>query len=226
MNKYANTYWVVEIPKYTIGMFFMLNILSIIMYSGGTYFNNANLGYSMEFNFLSDLGRTVSFSNNNNFISSFLFNSSLVLSGFVFIMFFYKIQYIFQNRKLNYFIKIATIFGICGGRSLAGVGIAPSDVYFNLHIFCATWLFRFFFIAALMYSITIWKSSLIENKYAFGYFLFTIAIFIYIIISELGPSPQSSIFALNIQVIAQKIILCIFLFAVYAQALGIQKLRK
>ena len=226
MNKDVNTYWVVEIPKYTIGMFVMLNILSIIMYSGGTYFNNANLGYSMEFNFLSDLGRTVSFSNNNNIISSLLFNSSLVLAGFVFIMFFYKIQYIFQNGRLNYFIKIATIFGICGSLSLAGVGITPADVYFNLHIFCATWLFRFFFIAALMYSITIWKSSLIENKYAFGYFLFTIAIFIYIIISELGPSPQSSIFALNIQVIAQKIILCIFLFAVYVQTLGIQKLRK
>ena len=99
MNKYANTYWVVEIPKYTIGMFVMLNILSIIMYSGGTYFNNANLGYSMEFNFLSDLGRTVSFSNNNNFISSFLFNSSLVLSAFVFIMFFIKYNIFFKTEN-------------------------------------------------------------------------------------------------------------------------------
>ena len=92
MNKYANTYWVVEIPKYTIGMFVMLNILSIIMYSGGTYFNNANLGYSMEFNFLSDLGRTISFSNNNNLISSLLFNVSLILAGIVFVMFFYNIH--------------------------------------------------------------------------------------------------------------------------------------
>ena len=43
------------------------------MYTGGTYLNNSNPGYSMEFNFLSDLGRTISFSNNNTnlFISEY-----------------------------------------------------------------------------------------------------------------------------------------------------------
>ena len=141
-------------------------------------------------------------------------------------MFFYKIKYIFQKEKLKYFVRLGTLCGICGGFSLAGVGVTPSDLYLNLHIIFATWLFRFFFIAAFSYSVIIWQSSLIENKYAFGYFVFTISIFIYIIISELGPSPQSNMFALNLQVIAQKIILFIFLFSVYIQTLGIQKLRR
>ena len=209
-----------------IGIFILFNILAILMYPGGTYSNSASHGYSMGFNFLSDLGRTISFSNNNNFISSFLFNSSLILSGIVFVMFFFKVQNIFQKETSKHIITIGSFGGICGGIALVGVGATPSDLYLNLHIIFATWLFRFFLISALSYSIIIWQSALIENKYALGYFVFTIAILIYIIISEFGPSPKSSTFALNLQVVSQKIILFIFLIAIYVQTLGIQKLRK
>jgi len=225
MNKDVNTIWVVEMPKFAIGIFILLNTLAISMYTGGTYLNNSNPGYSMGFNFLSDLGRTISFSNNNNLISSLLFNVSLILAGIVFVMFFYKVQYVFQKEQSQFFIRLGTISGICGGFSLAGVGITPSDLYLNLHIIFATWIFRFFLIAAFSYSITIWKSSLIENKYAYGYFIFTFSILSYIIISEFGPSPKSNMFALSLQVISQKVILFIFLFAVYIQTLGIRKLR-
>ena len=226
MNKYVNSIWTVEMPKLAIGIFILFNILAILMYPGGTYSNSASRGYSMGFNFLSDLGRTISFSNNNNFTSFFLFNSSLILSGIVFVMFFFKVQNIFQKETSKHIITIGSFGGICGGIALAGVGTTPSDLYLNLHIIFATWLFRFFLISALSYSIIIWQSALIENKYALGYFVFTIAILIYIIISEFGPSPKSSTFALNLQVVSQKIILFIFLIAIYLQTLGIQKLRK
>ena len=123
-------------------------------------------------------------------------------------------------------MTFGSISGILGSMALTGVGITPSDLYLNLHIMFATWLFRFFLVAALSYSIVIFKSSVIDNKYAMGYFMFTILIFLYILISEFGPSPKLSPFALNLQVISQKIILFVFLIAIYIQALGIQKLRR
>jgi hypothetical protein len=49
---------------------------------------------------------------------------------------------------------------------------------------------------------------------------------LYILISELGPNPKMSQFALSLQVVSQKVILIIFMFAVYIQTLGLQKLYK
>ena len=45
MNKDVNTIWVVEMPKFTIGIFILLNTLAISMYTGGTYWNNSNPGH-------------------------------------------------------------------------------------------------------------------------------------------------------------------------------------
>ena len=70
-----------------------------------------------------------------------------------------------------------------------------------------------------------WKKDydkIFPNKYAGGYLFFTLSILLYILISELGPDPKTNLFSLSIQVISQKIILIIFLFAVYIQTLGVQ----
>ena len=104
--------------------------------------------------------------------------------------------------------------------------MTPSNLYLDLHIVFANWLFRFMFLASLCYTVVIFSHSTFENKYAAGYLIFTFFIFVYILISELGPNPKESHFALILQVISQKIILLIFLIAVYIQTLGLEKLKK
>ena len=71
----------------------------------------------------------------------------------------------------------------------------------------------------------IFRHSQFENKYATGYLVFTFSILLYIIISELGPDPKVSQFALTLQVVSQKMILFIFLGAIYIQTLGLKKLQ-
>jgi hypothetical membrane protein len=119
---------------------------------------------------------------------------------------------------------IGSIFGVLGGLSLIGVGLTPADLYLDIHIICATWLFRFFFVASLCYSIVIFRYSQLENKYAGGYLAFTFSILLYILISEFGPDPKISQFALTLQVVSQKVILLILIASIYIQTLGLKKL--
>ena len=105
---------------------------------------------------------------------------------------------------------------------MAGVGLTPSDLYFSVHLEFAHWLFRFFFIASLFYTIIILNTDLIENKYVAGFFIFAILILSYILFSELGPDARENIMTLRMQVVAQKSILFCFIIAVYIQTQGLK----
>lgn len=221
MKKYLNP-WLTIYPQFILKIFIVINILAIFYYPGGTYIDHNTDGYSVSQNFLSDLGRTISFSNEINFISSQLFNMSLIMAGTIFIYFYFNLRKIFISNNQIILALIGSLFGILGGICLIGVGLTPSNIYLDMHIVFATWLFRFFLIASICYSIIIFTDKIFPNKYAGGYLFFTFSILLYILISELGPDPKTNLFSLSIQVISQKLILIIFLFAVYVQTLGVQ----
>jgi hypothetical protein len=65
-----------------------------------------------------------------------------------------------------------------------------------------------------------YKDKRFESKYALGYLIFSILIFLYIIILEFGPSPNESDFSLMFNVIAQKIIVLVFILSVFYQSFG------
>ena len=89
MKNIEKNLWLVAFPRIVLCLFVLLNIVSMLSYSGGTYMNNKNFGYSFTQNFLSDLGRTMSFSDEINFFSAQFFNMSLILAGSVFVFFYF-----------------------------------------------------------------------------------------------------------------------------------------
>jgi hypothetical membrane protein len=224
MKKIADNPWLIELPRLVLGIFVILNIIAMLSYPGGTFLDDTTVGYSFTRNFLSDLGRTLSYPGEVNFISSQLFNMALILSGVVFANFYLHVRKIFTADNQKTLALIGSFFGVLGGLSLAGVGLTPADLYLDLHMICATWLFRFFFVASLCYSMVIFRHSKFENKYAMGYLVFTFSILLYIIISELGPDPKVNQFALTVQVVSQKMILFILMAAIYIQTIGLKKL--
>ena len=228
MNKPDITQKLIYVPQTTLGFFIILNIMAMIFYKGGTMHNPDTINYNPLNNFLSDLGRTISFSNKTNFHASLCFNMSMIISGFSFISFFYYTRQLFSNEKKSTIIisNIGASFGILSSVCMIGVGFTPADIYLPPHILFAHWMFRFYFITALCFSISIYKSDSFENKYGLGYVFFTIVILIYILISELGPSPRENYNALTLQVITQKVILVCFLYAIYSQTKGISKILK
>ena len=226
MNNIEKNIWLIALPKMALGLFIVFNLIAMFLYPGSTYLNNLSSGYSFTQNFLSDLGRTLTFSGEVNFLSSQLFNMSLILVGSVFALFYLHVRKVFNSDKQKILAFIGSFFGVLGGLSLAGVGFAPADLYLEIHIVCATWLFRFFFVASLCYSIVLFRHAQFENKFVAGYLVFTFSILLYILVSELGPDPKISQFALVLQVVSQKIILLILMAAIYMQTLGLQKLQK
>ena len=226
MKNIDKNLWLILFPRIVLGLFIVLNIIAILSYSGGTFHNSLNPGYSFTRNFLSDLGRTVSFSGEVNFLSAQLFNMSLILSGGVFTLFYFHVWKVFSENGQQLLVLIGSFFGALGGLSLVGVGLTPGNLYLDLHIIFAIWLFRFFFVASLCYSWVIFRHTSFENKYALGYIVFTFSILLYILVSEIGPNPKISPFSLTLQVVSQKIILFVFLCSIYIQTLGLQKMRE
>ncbi len=218
--------WLINIPQSGILLFILLNVLAMIMYPGTTMHNKLSNGYSFSNNFLSDLGRYMTYNDANNFFSCLFFNLSMIIAGCVMIIFFWHIKNIFNHQSgLLFWISIiGTSAGVAGGCSMIGVGLTPSDLYLDFHIIFANWLFRFFLLAAACYTIIIFNSELIETKYAIGYCIFACLILLYILINELGPDPREQITALQFQVVAQKSILLCFLFTVYMQTKGLESI--
>ena len=226
MNNIGKNPWVITFPQQVLWLFIILNIAAMLLYPGSTYRDNLTSGYSFTENFLSDLGRTLTFSKEINFLSAQFFNMSLILAGAVFTMFYLHVRKVFNEENQRTLAFIGSFFGILGGLSLAGIGLTPADLYLDLHIICANWLFRFMCATSLFYTVVIFRHPGIENKYVGGYMVFTISILLYILISEFGPDSTISQFALVLQVVSQKIILLIFMLAIYIQTLGLQKLQE
>ena len=219
-----NRLWLITAPQIAIIIFIIFNIIAMLTYPGGILHDHSTIGYSFFNNFLSDLGRYISWNESHNFFSQLFFNSSMIMAGFIFSFYFWNLRYVFNLHSgvLYWFSIIGTFAGVFGGISMAGVGLTPSDLYFSAHLEFAHWLFRFFFIASLFYTIIILNTDLIENKYVAGFFIFVILILSYILFSELGPDARENIMTLRMQVVAQKSILFCFIIAVYIQTQGLK----
>ena len=226
MNNIERNLWLITLPRMVLGIFIIFNIIAMFFYPGSTFLNNSSQGYSFTQNFLSDLGRTMSFSGEVNLFSAQFFNMSLILAGSVFSFFYFNVSKIFLADNQRLLPLVGSFFGVLGGLSLIGVGITPSNLYLDFHIMFSTWLFRFFFLASVFYSIVLFRHNQYQNKYASGYLIFTFSILLYVLVSEFGPDPKISLFALTFQVISQKMILLILMASIYIQTLGLKKLLK
>ena len=129
MNNIEKNHWLVVFPQMVLRLFIILNIIAMLNYSGGTYLDHFNPGYSFTRNFLSDLGRTVSFSNEINFVSAQLFNMSIILAGGVFTLFYFHIRKVFSECGQRMPALVGSFFGVLGGLSLIGVGLTPVNLY-------------------------------------------------------------------------------------------------
>ena len=177
----------VAIPRYVILLFVVLFCTSIYFYKGGTLHNPDTIGYSFSKNFFSDLGIL----SEDNIISVILFAAGLLLVGLNFILYFYNFMKLFNNNSLNSKIgKTGSVFGIIGAVFFIIIGFTPHNYVHDSHIVAVNWAFRSFCVASLLLFYSMYKDKRFESKYALGYLIFSILIFLYIIVLEFGPSPN------------------------------------
>jgi len=217
-----NIFYIIKLPRYSMMIFIVLNIIAMFMYAGGNMNDYNQEGYSFIKNFFSDLGRRYSLAGESNLISCVLFNLSLTIVGLTFTILFYKVKSIFSEYK--FLIFIATCFGVYSGISYIGVALTPADLYLEAHIFFAHWAFRALFVASILYSILIFKKDGFENKYAYAFIVFGFMVFFYVIYSEvILEDPRLNPNMLVKHVVAQKMVVFWILFAVYIYSIGAGK---
>ena len=212
-----------KFPLIALSLFTSFIVIGIIKYPGSTYLDNSTIGYYFFKNFLSDLGRTVTFNGVTNFYSSFFFNNALCIAGLLFSVFYYFLPKFFQQENFFKISIIGSTFGILSCLCFIGTGLTPADLNLDAHIFFSNYLFYLSFPATLIYSYVIIRSHKINTIYGIGYFAFAICLVSYIFILEFGPAPKESHFGLVFQATSQKIITICFVLATWMLSKGIKK---
>ena len=212
-----------KFPLIALSLFTSFIVIGIIKYPGSTYLDNSTIGYYFFKNFLSDLGRTVTFNGVTNFYSSFFFNNALCIAGLLFSVFYYFLPKFFQQENFFKISIIGSTFGILSCLCFIGTGLTPADLNLDAHIFFSNYLFYLSFPATLIYSYVIIRSHKINTLYGIGYFSFAISLVSYIFILEFGPAPKESHFGLVFQATSQKIITICFVLATWMLSKGIKK---
>ena len=208
-------FWTVYLIRF-VSIYFILGvIISSFLYPGGNLFDPDQIGYSFSKNYLSDLGGYMSRSGEINFLSSFIFNSSMFFYAFSGISFLF-VPSLFRDNKTIYVLAIiGSMFFFIGCFFFAGVGLTPHDIYQELHGFFAKNAFRLLIPASILYVIVLFKSS-VHNKYTLvtlGYLIFTISYVVYqIFIEDAMKSPD----ALMESVTIQKIIAIISTISIFS----------
>ena len=223
---FENKLFLVTLPRIMVGVFLFLQILGMISYPGGTIWSEKTTEYVFTKNYFSDLGRYQAHNGEPNYLSMIFFSLSLCLVSLTFIVHYVSVLRFFQNdfkRYNNIISLIGTIFSFLGAICLIGTALTPSDLVLDPHIFYANNIFHSFLVTSLMYTIVIYRSELIQNKYAAGYAIFFLSILSYVIILHFGPGPRESQAALIFQVVAQKMIVVIFILSVVYQTFGLDK---
>ena len=220
-NKFILEHLAYRLPLYGVILFLIFNFTAILLYPGGTYQNPELEIYRFTQNYFSDLGRTLTMDQTQNFFSSFIFNNSLILIGILFALFYFFLPNLFnENKSAHLYSKIASVIAITSGVAFAGVGLTPSDLYLDGHMFFVRWAFRSFLIAAVIFIFAIYKAPEWQNKYAMIYIGFAFVLLGYNLIMDFGPSGKESMQGLIIQVVAQKIIAMAFIITVYLKSTG------
>ena len=219
-----NRFLLVTAPRTAVTIFVILQMIGMMVYPGGTIHNETSSGYLFRRNFFSDLGTYAAYNNEPNFLSMALFIISLTLVGTTFMLYYLALPQLFKEDPLNYKLSIlGTIFAFGGSIGLIGTGLTPADLVLDTHIFFANNIFYCFMITALCYTIVIFRSDILEKKYALGYGIFFVMIALYVGVLELGPPARSSQSALIFQVITQKLIVLIFCLSIVYQTFGFSK---
>ena len=130
-------------------------VIAMVSYNGGNTIDHYGIGYSFSLNYLSDLGRDSGYAGQDNSMSFYSFNFSLVIIGVAFLAYFLFLPSLHNLKRRSFFFsRIGSFFGCFASICFAGVGLTHADRLKDIHIFFANWVFRSMSLAVLFYALT------------------------------------------------------------------------
>jgi len=190
-NRVVNLF--ITLPLASIGLYIFFLVVAMVSYNGGNTIDHYGIGYSFSLNYLSDLGRDSGYAGQDNSLSFYSFNLSLVIIGVAFLAYFLFLPSLHKlNPRSFVFSRIGSFFGCFASICFAGVGLTPADILEDIHIFFANWIFRSMSLAVLFYALTfIYLNK--DNLYLSLLFLLSgIVILAHIIIADIDLAVYMS----------------------------------
>lgn len=172
--------------------FFLLTVISIFFYPGGSWLEPKSLGYPFFRTFYSELGMTVTKGGMNNMASAVLFATALTFAGLGVAVFYLNMQYFFrQSTGLRLISSIGTAFGVLSGILYIGTALTPVNLFFWAHATFAILASQALLLAAICFALAIFKSSHYPKIYGIVYVIFTLILLGYLFVSSYGPSIET-----------------------------------
>jgi antibiotic biosynthesis monooxygenase (ABM) superfamily enzyme len=191
-----------------ISIFSLLCLISMILYPGGTIIDSSTVGYLFFYNFLSNLGEWTAKNGDPNFYSAILFNISMIVLAVSYSVFYYNFLMIVIKKSKNAILKLLLISSI--SISLIGfvcVALFSSDPEtFELHILFVKIGFYSLFFHCLIQTIFIKSIDEFSNILYNVSLVFSVILFLFVLIMEFGPNPFENNQSLFVQVTSQKVI--------------------
>ena len=209
------------------GLFLLLTIIAMIIYPGGTKFNQFETRYIFLRNYFSDLGRTTTFLGESNLPTMILFAASLTIVGIALISYFSVIPLVFRENKKAFVLSlISSINGFVCAVFYIGIGYLPYDLYITIHTNFVYIAFTGSLLTIFLGMLAIFLHKEYSNFYAWFYLVFLLILIGYLIILYAGPSSTTD-FGLSVQVVGQKVIVYTEVISFAIQSIGtINHLRK
>jgi hypothetical membrane protein len=155
-----------------VGMIQALAVLPIAVfaYPGGSAVDPSSPGFSLLYNFFSDLGRITAYSGASNLVSSLTFNTSLFLTGVLLVPYFLAFPKLFQDKKETYlFSVLGSVIGVFFALTFVGGALTPSDLFMETHLMFGALAFISGLPIVVFHSFAIHNSSSYPNRYAIVY---------------------------------------------------------
>ena len=177
-------------------------------------------------NYFSDIGRTISHSNEPNTIGWFLFTVAMLVGGLAICAFFLAFYNFFQDTpKTKNLALIGTIVGILAAIGFMGVGFVPADIDVGLHRLFMYVSFGCVLVVSLLFTLSMFWHEDYPKVYTYIYLIFTICAALYMVLLFAGPSRES-VEGLAIQAGGQKIIVYAMILNFLIQGIGAWNLVK
>jgi len=189
-----------QITQYLLIQYIIISIILMMLYQGGNLFASETMHYVFDQNYLSDLGRTKTFSGDEN-PYWYIYSISLLLVGVGTFLFFYLTsRSIIQKKKI--FVRF---FALVSGLGYIGIAISPVDTNFKQHILSGQFAYFSFFFAGILLNILMDKKAF---PFIFKWFLFlNFLLSAFLLLSLFGPHSTEGIWALSLKTIAQKVMI-------------------
>ena len=115
------------ISIFGVVQFLICCMISMSMYPGGTILDKQTIDYSLSENYLSDLGRSVSLSGQDNEVGANFFNWSIAFMGFSMMPFFFFLP-TQASDQIGAMIA-CSVLGMISAVAMGMLGMFPVDLY-------------------------------------------------------------------------------------------------